>query len=104
MVHTPSLVVLIIFAFIILASAVKICLEYERAFVFRLGRLILTPKGPGVFPIIRIVDRMIKNNLRSEKDLEAAERLLEEAKTQKDAHLFEIDRHLRELAEIRERR
>lgn len=83
MVHNPSFLVLIIFAFIILASAVKICPEYERAFVFRLGRLILPPRGPGVFLIIPIVDRMIKVNLRSEKDLEAAERLLEEAKTQK---------------------
>jgi len=47
---------------------------------------------------------MIKINLRSERDLEAAGRLLEEARTQKDANLFEIDRHLRELAEIKERR
>jgi regulator of protease activity HflC (stomatin/prohibitin superfamily) len=104
MVFTQTIVVLIIFAFIILASAVKICPKYERAFVFRLGRLILPPKGPGVFLIIPIVDRMIKINLRSERDLEAAGRLLEEARTQKDANLFEIDRHLRELAEIKERR
>ncbi len=56
---------LIFFILIILASAVKICREYERGVVFRLGRLILPPKGPGIFLIIPIVDRMIKISLRT---------------------------------------
>jgi len=47
------------------ASAVKICREYERGVVFRLGRLILPPKGPGIFLIIPIVDRMVKIRLRT---------------------------------------
>ncbi|NIS62779.1 MAG: hypothetical protein GTO13_19390 [Proteobacteria bacterium] len=66
MVFTPSIVVVIIFAFIILTSAVKFCREYERVIVFRLGRLILPPKGPGVFLIIPVVDRMLKISLRTE--------------------------------------
>ncbi len=56
---------LIIFILIILASAVKIAREYERGVVFRLGRLILPPKGPGIFLIIPVVDRMIKISLRT---------------------------------------
>ena len=56
---------LIIFILIIVASAVKICREYERGVVFRLGRLVLPPRGPGIFVIIPIVDRMIKISLRT---------------------------------------
>lgn len=93
--------VLTFFILILLASSIKSCGEYERVFVFRLGRLILRPKGPGIFLIIPIVDKMLKISLRSEKDLEEAERLLWEAKTQRSANQMEIERHLNELAEIR---
>jgi regulator of protease activity HflC (stomatin/prohibitin superfamily) len=75
--------VLTFFIVILLASSVKSCGEYERVLVFRLGRLILPPKGQGIFLIIPIVDKMLKISLRSEKDLEEAERLLWEAKTQR---------------------
>jgi len=61
----PAVVVVIIFALIILGQAVKICREYERGVVFRLGRLILPPKGPGIFLIIPFVDRMLKISLRT---------------------------------------
>jgi regulator of protease activity HflC (stomatin/prohibitin superfamily) len=47
----------------ILGSAVKIVQEYERGVIFRLGRLV-GAKGPGLFFIIPIVDRMIKVDLR----------------------------------------
>jgi regulator of protease activity HflC (stomatin/prohibitin superfamily) len=56
---------LIFFILILVASAVKICREYERGVIFRLGRLILPPKGPGIFLIIPIVDRMVKISLRT---------------------------------------
>ncbi|MFQ6079533.1 MAG: slipin family protein, partial [Thermodesulfobacteriota bacterium] len=65
MVFTPGIVVVVIFVLIILASAVKIAREYERGVVFRLGRLVLPPKGPGIFIIIPIVDRMLKISLRT---------------------------------------
>jgi len=68
-----------------------------------LGKLILPPKGPGVFVTIPIVDKMIKINLQSVKDLEEAERLLWEAKIQKDANQLEIERVLNELGEIRKK-
>lgn len=90
-----------LFIVFVVASAVKICREDEWVLVFRLGRLILPRKGPGIFLIIPFVDRMIKLSLRSEKDLEEAERLLWEAKMQRDANQIEIERHLSELAEIR---
>lgn len=93
--------VLISFIFLLVASAIKNCREHERVLVFRLGKLILPPKGPGVFVTIPIVDKMIKINLQSVKDLEEAERLLWEAKIQKNANQLEIERVLNELVEIR---
>jgi regulator of protease activity HflC (stomatin/prohibitin superfamily) len=53
----------IVLLVIILASAVKVVQEYERGVVFRLGRLV-GPRGPGLFLIIPIVDRMVKVDLR----------------------------------------
>ena len=46
-----------------LAAAIKIVQEYERGVIFRLGRLI-GPKGPGLFFIIPLIDRMVKVDLR----------------------------------------
>jgi regulator of protease activity HflC (stomatin/prohibitin superfamily) len=54
-------VLLALFAF----SAIKVIREYERAIVFRLGRLLPEPKGPGLFILIPIVDRMVKVDLRT---------------------------------------
>lgn len=53
----------IVFLLIILSSAIRIVQEYERGVIFRLGRL-LGAKGPGLFFIIPIVDRMVKVDLR----------------------------------------
>ncbi|HID65349.1 MAG TPA: slipin family protein, partial [Anaerolineae bacterium] len=55
--------VFIIFLLIILSSAIKIVQEYERGVIFRLGRL-QGAKGPGLFFIIPIIDRMVKVDLR----------------------------------------
>jgi regulator of protease activity HflC (stomatin/prohibitin superfamily) len=54
------------FIFVILAlasTAIKIVKEYERGVIFRLGRLI-GAKGPGLFFIIPLVDKMVKVDLR----------------------------------------
>lgn len=48
---------------IILPQAIKITNEYERGIIFRLGRYVGT-KGPGIFFIIPIVDKMVKADLR----------------------------------------
>lgn len=57
------LLVLIVMLVAILGSAIKIVQEYERGVIFRLGRLV-GAKGPGVFFIIPMVDRMVKVDLR----------------------------------------
>src|SRR5437667_5215087 len=62
------LVIIAIFLFLIvlfLFSAIKVAREYERGIVFRLGRLLANPKGPGLFILIPIVDRMVKVDLRT---------------------------------------
>src|SRR5881296_658380 len=46
-------------------AAIKVAREYERGIVFRLGRLLPEPKGPGLFLLIPIVDRMVKVDLRT---------------------------------------
>jgi regulator of protease activity HflC (stomatin/prohibitin superfamily) len=48
-----------------LFAAIKVAREYERGIVFRLGRLLPNPKGPGLFLLIPIVDRMVKVDLRT---------------------------------------
>ena len=55
----------IMFVLFILGSAVRIVNEYERGVIFRLGRVQGTAKGPGLFFLIPIVDRMIKIDLRT---------------------------------------
>lgn len=55
-------IVVIIIMF--LSSAIKIVREYERGVIFRLGRLV-GAKGPGLFFIIPIVDKMVKVDLRT---------------------------------------
>ena len=45
-------------------SAVRILAEYERGVIFRLGRALPGAKGPGLFFLIPIVDRMVKVNLQ----------------------------------------
>src|SRR5437762_3737155 len=56
----------IVFIFVLFfIAAVKVAREYERGVIFRLGRLLLPPKGPGLFLLIPIVDRMVKVDLRT---------------------------------------
>ncbi len=58
-----AVVVVVIVA--ILISAVKIVKEYERGVIFRLGRVLGGPKGPGLFLLIPFVDNMVKVELRT---------------------------------------
>jgi regulator of protease activity HflC (stomatin/prohibitin superfamily) len=48
-----------------LFSAIKVAREYERGIIFRLGRLLPEPKGPGLFILIPVIDRMVKVDLRT---------------------------------------
>jgi len=57
--------ILIAFVIAVIAWSVKVLREYERAVVFRLGRLLGKPKGPGLFLLIPVVDRMVRVDLRT---------------------------------------
>jgi regulator of protease activity HflC (stomatin/prohibitin superfamily) len=55
----------LVIALLFIAAAVKVRREYERGVVFRLGRLLDPPKGPGLFFLIPVIDRMVKVDLRT---------------------------------------
>jgi len=59
-----AIVVVVIIAIIILFASIKVFPEYQRGVIFRLGRL-MPPKGPGLFFIIPIVDRVVRVDLRT---------------------------------------
>src|SRR5512147_1535152 len=63
-----SLSPLLIVAFIVvlyLLSSIKILAEYERGVIFRLGKLLPQPKGPGVILVFAPIDRMVRVSLRT---------------------------------------
>ena len=57
---TVAVVIVILY----LLSSIKVLREYERGVIFRLGRLLAQPKGPGVVLVFAPIDRMIKVSLR----------------------------------------
>src|SRR6266700_2267665 len=61
----PAPIALLIVA-IYFISSIKILAEYERAVIFRLGRVLPNPKGPGLILVFRPVDRMVRISLRLE--------------------------------------
>src|SRR5260370_13532111 len=61
------LVGFVIFVFVIyIFSVINILREYERAVIFRLGKLYPTPKGPGIILVFRPFDKMVRVSLRQE--------------------------------------
>jgi regulator of protease activity HflC (stomatin/prohibitin superfamily) len=64
MLASPLLIGLAILAFYIFSS-IKILNEYERAVVFRLGKLLPEPKGPGIVLVFAPIDRMVRVSLRT---------------------------------------
>jgi regulator of protease activity HflC (stomatin/prohibitin superfamily) len=61
---SPALVAIAVVV-LYLISSVKILAEYERGVVFRLGKLLPQPKGPGVILVFAPIDRLIKVSLRT---------------------------------------
>ncbi len=61
---SPALVFLILVVLYIISS-IQILNEYERAVVFRLGKLLPQPKGPGVVLVFRPIDRFVRISLRT---------------------------------------
>jgi regulator of protease activity HflC (stomatin/prohibitin superfamily) len=61
----PAYLFVVIIIIFFLASAIKILNEYERGVIFRLGRVLGAPKGPGLIILIPVIDRMVKVSLRT---------------------------------------
>ena len=58
-------VALIIIVVLVIATAIRVLREYERGVIFRLGRLLSGPKGPGLILLVPLIDRMVKTDLRT---------------------------------------
>jgi regulator of protease activity HflC (stomatin/prohibitin superfamily) len=56
--------ILVVVILVVAAASVRVVQEYERGVIFRLGRVLDEAKGPGLFFIIPIIDRMVKVNLQ----------------------------------------
>jgi regulator of protease activity HflC (stomatin/prohibitin superfamily) len=63
---TSFTTIIIIIVVLYLISSIKILREYERGVIFRLGRLLDQPKGPGVILVFAPIDRMVRVSLRVE--------------------------------------
>jgi regulator of protease activity HflC (stomatin/prohibitin superfamily) len=59
---TIALLIIILY----LLSSIKILAEYERGVIFRLGRVLPQPKGPGIILVFAPIDRMVRISLRLE--------------------------------------
>ena len=62
MIDLPMVVIAIVVLYLL--SSIKIITEYERAVIFRLGRLLSEPKGPGVILVFAPIDRIVRISLR----------------------------------------
>jgi regulator of protease activity HflC (stomatin/prohibitin superfamily) len=60
----PLIVTIILVLYML--SSIKILAEYERGVVFRLGRVLPKPKGPGLILVFQPIDRMVRVSLRLE--------------------------------------
>jgi regulator of protease activity HflC (stomatin/prohibitin superfamily) len=58
--------IVVIIVIVYLLSSIKILAEYERGIIFRLGRVLPNPKGPGVILVFKPIDRMVRLSLRVE--------------------------------------
>jgi regulator of protease activity HflC (stomatin/prohibitin superfamily) len=61
---SPTLILVVVIAFY-LVSSIQILAEYERGVIFRLGKLLPQPKGPGVIFVFRPIDRIVRISLRT---------------------------------------
>jgi len=57
--------ILIVIVVLYLISSIKVLAEYERGVIFRLGKLLPRPKGPGVILVFAPIDRMVRVGLRT---------------------------------------
>ncbi|HEY3092386.1 MAG TPA: slipin family protein [Vicinamibacterales bacterium] len=64
MMISPALILGVVIVFYVLTS-IQILAEYERGVIFRLGKLLPQPKGPGVILVFRPIDRVVRLSLRT---------------------------------------
>src|SRR5438128_11370623 len=64
MIGPPVMLVLFIVV-VYLITSIQILAEYERGVIFRLGKLLPQPKGPGVILVFRPIDRIVRLSLRT---------------------------------------
>ena len=62
----PLMFIPVIIFVLYLLNSIKILPEYERGVIFRLGRLLSEPKGPGIFLVFAPLDRMVRVSLQQE--------------------------------------
>jgi regulator of protease activity HflC (stomatin/prohibitin superfamily) len=60
------ILILVAIVVLYLINSIKILREYERGVIFRLGRALPTPKGPGIILVFRPLDQMIRISLRQQ--------------------------------------
>lgn len=60
-----TLIIIVFLLLYILGTSIRILKEYERAVIFRLGRLLTAGKGPGLILLIPVIDKMVKVSLRT---------------------------------------
>ncbi len=58
-------IVFFMFVLILLFNWIKVLKEYERGVIFRLGRVLSKPKGPGIFFVLWPIDKLVKVSLRT---------------------------------------
>jgi regulator of protease activity HflC (stomatin/prohibitin superfamily) len=61
---SPALILGVVLVFYLISS-IQILSEYERGVIFRLGKLLPQPKGPGVILVFRPIDRIVRLSLRT---------------------------------------
>jgi len=61
---SPALILGLVLIFYLISS-IQILAEYERGVIFRLGKLLPQPKGPGVILVLRPIDRIVRLSLRT---------------------------------------
>jgi regulator of protease activity HflC (stomatin/prohibitin superfamily) len=61
---SPTLILMVVVAFYLISS-IQILNEYERGVIFRLGKLLPHPKGPGIIFVFRPIDRIVRISLRT---------------------------------------
>lgn len=63
--EVPPVLIVVFIVAVYVISSVKILAEYQRGVIFRLGKLLPQPKGPGVILVFVPIDRMVRVSLRT---------------------------------------